>query len=124
MSPSFPVINAEHLFPDLEDPILILKGLNEYRTEWDRQKEAVEELTQYRKDNTVVYRLLNKSIAGVTRREEIDKRFWFRLTDVVDDPSSIKEEDNDYFMWISSPPDSYYPMDNKYVRTCSLFGMV
>jgi len=41
---SVPAISHEHHFPDCEDPMLILKALNEYRTEWDDSLDAYDEL--------------------------------------------------------------------------------
>ena len=42
---SVPAISHEHHFPDCEDPGLILKCLNELRTEWDDSLDAYDELT-------------------------------------------------------------------------------
>jgi len=41
---NLPVIRAEYLFPDVHDPLLILKAMNEQRKEWDQAKETIEHL--------------------------------------------------------------------------------
>jgi len=53
----------------------------------------------------------------------LDKKIWFRESDTVEDPSTVKEEDNDYYMWISSAPDSFYASNKKYVRGITIVGM-
>ena len=67
--------------------------------------------------------MLNKSIAGTSQREFIDKKIWFREADTLEDPSSISEAENDYYMYISATPDSFYPMNKKYVRGDIVVGM-
>lgn len=78
------------------------------RKEWDDQKEVYEELEEYSNENTRIYRILNKSIAGTHQREFIDKKIWFRENDTVDHPFT-SEDDNDIYMWVSSAPDHFYP---------------
>ena len=57
-----PTIQHEHYFPNCNDPVLILKALNELRTQWDDSLDAYDELKELGNDNTKVYRILNKSV--------------------------------------------------------------
>lgn len=116
-SKSFPVLCAEHVFPDCDDPELILKCLNEYRFEWDNNLEVHDELTQYTNSNTKVYRILNKAVLNTAQREFVEKKVWIKNSDLVKDGEEIPEEDqSDIYLLISSVPDELYPFDSKYVR--------
>lgn len=44
---SVPTIGHEHIFPDCDDPELLLKCLNDYRKEWDSALECYDEITEY-----------------------------------------------------------------------------
>ena len=123
LNSSLPVLKSEHLFPDCEDPELLMSSQHDYRHEWDEQLEAFEELTEYTNQNTKIFRLLNKSVAGTAQREFIDKKIWFRESDTVQDPSKVKDEDNDFYMWISSAPESFYEMNKKFVRAEAIIGL-
>jgi hypothetical protein len=57
-----PIIKSEHYFPNIDDPEIILRALNEERQEWDDSVDKYDPLEEYFNDNTRVYRLLNKSV--------------------------------------------------------------
>ena len=82
---SLPVLNAYNVFPDCEDPELILKCLNEYRKEWDQSLDAYDELTDYTNKNTIIYRIVLKPVVRTSPREFLDKKIWFRESDTLDE---------------------------------------
>ena len=47
-----PIVWHEHIFPDCNDPELILRSLNEIRPEWDTSLDIYDEMKQYRNNNT------------------------------------------------------------------------
>lgn len=54
-APSIPLVQLELRFPDVDDPRVILVGLNEFRREFDLKDNPIcEELTQFRNANTIV----------------------------------------------------------------------
>ena len=78
--------------------------------------------TQYFHNNVQFYiDLTNKSVIGTAPRQFIDKKVFFRTSDI--DPS-VKETDKDeIYIWVSSAPDNLYPCDSKYVRATSILGI-
>ena len=93
-----PAIRCEHYFPRIDDPTIILKALTDLREEWDESMIVMQELTQFRNNNTHVQRLVNKSVIGLQPREFIDKKFFF-----TDELGTI-------YIWVTSAPDSVYPI--------------
>ena len=83
----------------------------DYRLEWDKSIEINEEFKEFRTDNTMVCRIVNKSIANTSQREFIDKKIYFKSTD-----------NDDIYLWITSCPDELHPINN-YTRSDSLLGI-
>jgi hypothetical protein len=117
---SMPNISHEHLFPEINDPELILKCMNDYRKEWDDALLSYDEIVKYRTEYTQVVRALNKKVAGTASREFIDKKIWFREEDTGD---KYDENYNDIYFWIADPPDGFWPLKKEYVRANTLIGI-
>jgi len=49
---SLPNISHEHLFPEIKDPELILKCMNDFRKEWDDALLSYDEIVKYKNENT------------------------------------------------------------------------
>ena len=92
MNAGIPCLKVEHYFPDVSDPEQILKAYNDERPLWDKQMEVCEELTEFKNENTIVHRLVNRSVFGMSKREFIDKKIFFRDGDSI-------------YMWVSFCPD-------------------
>ena len=68
--------------------------------------------------------MVNKSVIKTTPREFLDKKIWFREQDTLLAGQKLKDaEYNDYYMWISSAPDSFYPLNNDLIRADALIGL-
>ena len=52
----------------------------------------------------------------------MDKKIWFRDSDTSSKAESAAAAD-DIYLWVSSAPDSSYPMNKAYVRARSLLGL-
>lgn len=64
--------------------------------------------------------MLAGKILGLAQRELIDKRIFFKKSEVVD----LKEgENDDIYMWTTCCPDSIYPRNKQYVRAETLVGL-
>lgn len=61
-----------------------------------------------------------KSVASTAQREFLDKKIWFRESDI---DGNVEEDQNDIYLWITSAPDSFWPMNKKYVRADALIGL-
>jgi hypothetical protein len=110
INPNIPSLRVEHQFPEIDDPEIILKCLNEWRPDWDKSMETCEELPQYRSNSTMVHRLVNRSLFGASKREFIDKKVYF-------------EEDGCIYMWVTSCPDEIYECLPPHIRSYSLVGV-
>ena len=77
MDSSFPMSSVLHYFPGIKDPKLILRAMNECRSEWDQSMDVIQEITEFRNDNTMVHRLVNRSFMGSSCREFVDKKIFF-----------------------------------------------
>jgi len=103
-----PLIRSQHYFEDIDDPLILVKALNEFRNFWDDALESVTELPEYRNNNTIVVRNINKSVIGTKKRDCIDKKIFFKKGDYLDLPEDDVTKD-DYYMWITSTPDEIFP---------------
>lgn len=92
MNAGIPCLKVDHYFPNVTDPEVILKAYNEQRPEWDKSMDVCEELTEFKSENTLVHRLVNRSIFGMSKREFIDKKIHFRDGDEI-------------YIWVSYAPD-------------------
>ena len=104
-----PVVFSSHIIQDCDDMDMILKVLCDHRHEFDSNIEKYVELKQYRNDYTMVYYFLNKVIAGVSKRDFVEKKIWFKTDDEI-------------FLYISSVPDSFYATPKKVVRGETILG--
>jgi len=117
---TLPTIGHEHIFPDCNDPEFLLKCLNDYRMEWDDSLEAYDEIQQYTTHCTQINRVLMKPVAKTSKREFLDKKIWFRESDTGD---TFEEGYNDIYLWITSAPDSFWPITKDIVRADGLIGI-
>ena len=116
-----PVVRAEHYFPDIDDPEVIFKAFVQWRREWDDQIEVNDELTEFTNDHTVVNHVVNKSVIGTQQREFIDKKIYFRTSDVQPD---VDPQDDEIYMWVTSAPNELHPVDpSKFTRADTLLGI-
>ena len=46
------VMGCEYIFPNCDDPMLVLAACGDYRFDWDRGLEAFDEIKQYANRNT------------------------------------------------------------------------
>ena len=68
--------------------------------------------------------MVNKSVIKTTPREFLDKKIWFRESDTLLEGEELENSEyNDYYMWVSSAPDQFYPLNNDYVRADALIGL-
>jgi len=93
----------------------------DYRMEWDKSQETHDEMIELGNSNTRVFRTVNKSIANTAPREFIDKKIWFKSSDVPG--VTVDEGYNDIYLWITSVPDSLFPKNKKFCRADSLLGI-
>ena len=61
-----------------------------------------------------------KPVAGTSAREFLDKKIWFRDSDTGD---AVEEGYNDIYCWITSAPDSFWPIEKKIVRAQGIIGI-
>ena len=54
INPDYPIIRAEHYFPDIPDPRIILALFNELKSEWDKTAVAWDEVTEFRSKNCYI----------------------------------------------------------------------
>lgn len=60
-APEVPLTQTEYYFPDIEDPALINAAIVHFRKEFDLvSNETIEELTEFRNDNTSVMHIVGK----------------------------------------------------------------
>jgi len=77
MNPTHPLIKAEFKFEFIEDPKIILAALLDFRHQWDKKCELIEEIKQYRTHCVFVHHHVNESIMNLPCREYIDKKLYF-----------------------------------------------
>jgi len=109
MNPSIPCLKVEHYFPNVKDPEEVLKAYNEQRPIWDRSMDVCEELPEFKNENTIVHRLVNRSVFGMSKREFIDKKIFFR-------------RGNELYVWVSFCPDDSYECKPPHIRSYSIMG--
>ena len=103
----------------IDDPSIILKALNNNRLEWETQLDHLSELEEFRNHFTQVNRCINKSVLSMACREFIDKKIFFKISEV--DPS-VSDDDEVIYQYVTSVPDELFQIDKKYVRSYSLIG--
>ena len=123
-SKNFYVMGCEYIIPNCDDPKLILAACGEMRFEWDKGLESFDEIKEYANRNTQVFRMLNKSVLNTAQREFIDKKIWFFESDTLVEGEKVKEgEENDIYLWVTSTPDSFWPIEKPIVRCDTLLGL-
>ena len=105
----------------MPDPQIIFDSMNWKRMEWDQQMTEVIELTEWTTKHTSVHVLNNKSVIGTTPRQFIDKKIFFRTSDV--DPAVKGTDKDEIYIWVTSGPDELYPLDSKFVRAHANLGI-
>jgi len=128
-APSLPISRAEHYFPDIDDPRIILAALIDFNHEWDDNVEKVVKLEEFRNTNTDCGLIEFKKVIGTSPREYLDKKFFFRTADaleqVEDTETEIGDGDpSDIYMWTTSAPDELHPTSQNTVRADSILGIM
>jgi hypothetical protein len=72
--------------------------------------ETCEELPEFRKKNTMVHRLVNRSLFGTSKREFIDKKVFFSDGDTI-------------YIWVTACPDDCYQCMPPHTRSYSIVGI-
>ena len=68
----------------------------------------------------MVSHTVNKSVIGTDPREFIDKKIFFKTSEV----ENVPVEDDEIYLWVTSAPDEVIPPNpKKYVRSDSLLGI-
>ena len=72
--------------------------------------ETCEELTEFKSENTIVHRLVNRSVFGMSKREFIDKKIFFRDGDAI-------------YIWVTYCPDELYECKPPHTRSYTVMGI-
>lgn len=117
-----PVLRAEHYFPDINDKEVLLQALLHERMEWDKTLEKCDELTDFTNEHTIVHHCVNKGVLGTQGREFIDKKIYFRTSDI--DPQLKGKDQDEIYLWVTSAQDDIVPNNpSKNTRAQSIIGM-
>lgn len=66
IDPDYPIIRAEHYFPDIDDPKIVIACLNEMKQEWDQSQHSQDEVTEFRSKNCYIVSIKMKSVLGTS----------------------------------------------------------
>ena len=73
-----PVMRALYRFPEISEPSLILKAFDEERHLWNKNTyEIIENLDQFKTENSFVQRMVGIKVPAIKQREIVDKRIHF-----------------------------------------------
>ena len=115
-APSIPLVQVEFYFPEIDDPRIIMAAINDFRGQFDlKGNEMVEELKQFRNQNTVVFHIVGKKTV-VAPRDQLEKRLFFtskKAVEGLNETEGMLEigdgSPDDYYAWISSTPNDIKP---------------
>ena len=127
VDPDYPIIRAEHFFPDVDDPRIILACINDFKKEWDKSASIWHELEEFRSKNCFVVCVHQKSVLKTAVREMFDKKIIFTAQDALDEYEDPKAEldfgsPDDIYMWVTEAPNELLEIKPGNVRIHSHFG--
>lgn len=130
IEPDYPIIRAEHFFPNVDDPRIIAACVNEFKNEWDQSATSWDELTEFRTKNCFVVSIKQKSILKTTPREMFDKKIMFKAQDALDECDDQEKEKElglgspeDMYLWVSECADELLEMSPDLVRINTILGI-
>jgi len=107
---SIPLVKTKHIFGKVSEPFSIVELMNSRRTEWDKNIEIRTEVTKISNEVSIIYTGLKSPSIFIQPRDMLEKRIQFI-------------DNNYYYAYFSSVPDSLYPIDKKFCRCDCLFSV-
>lgn len=129
VNPDYPIIRAEHYFPNIEDPRIVLSLFNEFKREWDNSATSWDELTEFRSKNCFVNCILQKPILGTSTREMLDKKIIFKCQEALDECDDPEAElgdgqPDDIYVWATSAPNEMHEIKPGSCRIDTFLGVM
>lgn len=118
VAPDLPVLQSEHYFRDMDDPLELIVASEDDRFIWDPNYESYEFLPEFQQENTLCVRtVIALKIAFLeSRRDFIEKRTKFTAPQANSDGL-------DHYLWVGSLPDELFPNKDEAVLRChKIFG--
>eukprot|EP01022_Parablepharisma_sp_SALTPOND_P001623 TRINITY_DN106917_c0_g1_i1.p1 TRINITY_DN106917_c0_g1~~TRINITY_DN106917_c0_g1_i1.p1 ORF type:complete len:325 (-),score=-15.92 TRINITY_DN106917_c0_g1_i1:86-1060(-) len=104
-----PVTKTRHVLGPNIDPLVVAEMLNNKRMNWDKNLERHEELMKISPSVSIIYTAMKSP------------SIFFQARDLVEKRIQLIEQDT-YYAYFSSVPDSVYPVDKAYCRCDTIFA--